>query len=333
MLLAACLPLLCFRAAAADPVERRIALVIGNNNYLHVGSLATAGNDAHAMAKELRVHGFAVLEGYDLDRSPMLHLINEFTAALPHYDVGLFYYAGHGVQMHGANWLIPHSISGDFQREDDLADESVGLADVAERMATANHEGFNLLIIDACRDNPFATRQRGFGAVRGLGVTAANGVVILYSAGSNQTALDNLGPSDHDPNGVFTRELLKQMRVPGLPVSEMIDRLRSLVRASAATVHHEQMPAIYAEATGHFMFTPPDGSQAGPPAGAPVVIAPAPTPPPPRIATADDAARAQRPPQRPLPVVPRPVPLPYAAHPSANAPHNPNDICTSLGTC
>ncbi|HEY1934190.1 MAG TPA: caspase family protein [Acetobacteraceae bacterium] len=310
-LLAATAPLMCGRAWAD---QRRIALVVGNNHYEHVKSLQNAGNDARSMAGELASLGFHVMEGYDLSRSAMLRLVNSFTDQLSHYDVGVFYYSGHGVQMHGANWLIPSSIGGEFDSEADLADESVNMADIADRMAEANAKGFNLLIIDACRDNPFSTKTKGIAATRGLGVAASNGVMILYSAGSNETALDRLGPQDHDPNGVFTRALLQEMRVPGLPVRDMITRLRSIVRTDAAKVGHDQMPALYDEAVGDFTFTPGDAPQL------PVESATVQT-----VTTVQPVAIVQRrPPSSPRPAVPR------RAGPVT---HDPNDICTSLGTC
>jgi uncharacterized caspase-like protein len=256
VLLATCLLLLCIRAAA-DPAERRIALVIGNDSYAHIASLSKAGNNAHAIAAALKGQGFVVLEGYNLERTPMRQQIHDFIAALPRYDVGVFYYAGHGVQTNGENWLLPVGVPESFRAEADLAGEAVSTARIAADMAAANHHGFNLLIIDANQDNPFGAGNNGIGAPDGLGVRATDGVMLLSSAGAHQTALDSLGENDRDPNSLFTRELLKAMREPGLPVRDMVSELRTKVWESARHVGHAQMAAVYDATTGDFMFTPP----------------------------------------------------------------------------
>ena len=98
------------------------------------------------------------------------------------------------------------------------------------RMAGANSPregGLNLLIVDACRDNPFRSEGRSFGMARGLVATGSSGVMVLYSAGTNQQALDRLGPADPDEHGLFTRVLLREMQTPGLPVRELIGRVRA----------------------------------------------------------------------------------------------------------
>lgn len=239
-------------------LERRVALVIGNQAYRHVPPLHNAVADARAMAEQLRQRGFEVFAGYDLDRSGMNRLVNQFEAALAIRTSAVFYFAGHGVQVGGANLLVPVDLRAENER--DLVDDSLALGGLMERMAAANGRaggGFNLLIVDACRDNPFRTTAgRSLGVSRGLTPAGVSGAMVLYAAGSNQRALDRLGEGDTDPNGLFTRSLLRALQVPGLSVREVIRRVRADVAEAARAAGHDQVPALYDEAVGDFVFTP-----------------------------------------------------------------------------
>lgn len=262
-LLASLLMLLALHAplAAQDMrgivIERRVALVIGNQDYRGIRKLENAVADARAMAARLRERGFQVFDGYDLDRRGMNRLIAEFEASLAARTIAVAYYAGHGVQVGAGNVLIPVDATAQTERE--LTEDGIRLAELMERMAAANSAvagGFNLLIVDACRDNPFRNQGRSVGLSRGLTATGTSGVMVLYAAGSNQQALDRLGPDDRDPNGLFTRVLLRTINTPGLPVREVISRVRTEVSRAARGVGHDQTPAIYDEAIGDFVFTP-----------------------------------------------------------------------------
>jgi len=121
---------------------------------------------------------------------------------------------------------------------------------------------FTLAIIDACRDNPFKSSGRAL-RTRGLApVMAADGQAVLYSAGAGQEALDNLGPQDKDPNGVFTRVLIKEMKTPGLSFDQVIHDVRNQVVQLARSVDHFQTPGYYSQFTGDFYFIAPSASQA-----------------------------------------------------------------------
>jgi uncharacterized caspase-like protein len=238
-------------------IERRVALVIGNQDYRGIRRLENAVADARAMATQLRERGFQVFDGYDLDRRGMNRLIAEFEASLAARTIAVAYYAGHGVQVGAGNVLIPVDATAQTERE--LTEDGVRLAELMERMAASNSAvagGFNLLIVDACRDNPFRTQGRSVGVSRGLTATGTSGVMVLYAAGTNQQALDRLGPDDRDPNGLFTRMLLRTMSTPGLSVRDVISRVRTEVARAARSVGHDQTPAIYDEAIGDFVFTP-----------------------------------------------------------------------------
>ena len=267
--------------AVDTPTQPRVALVIGNQDYRHVERLRNTLNDARAVAAQLRERGFLVLEGYDLDRSGMNRLFNRFEAAVAEGTIAVFYYAGHGVQVGGANVLVPVDLR--MEGERDLLDDGIVLAQLMDRMAAVNGRrstGLNLLIIDACRDNPFRTSGRALGIPRGLVATGSSGIMVLYAAGSNQRALDRLGDTDTDPNGVFTRVLLREMQVPGLSIREMVSRVRMQVATTAAGIGEEQVPSIYDESLGEFIFTP----VASRPVAAPTM------PPPPQFAPADREA-------------------------------------------
>ncbi len=266
------------QAPARGPT-RRVALVIGNQDYRHVGKLQNAVADARAMAEMLRSRNFEVVEGYDLDRGQMNRLFNRFESSMSAGAVAVLYFAGHGVQVGGINVLVPVDMQPENER--DLLDDGVPMPTLMERMAAVNGRrdgGLNLLIIDACRDNPFRAAGRSLGVTRGLAAGGAAGAMVIYAAASNQRALDKLGPNDPDPNGVFTRTLLRAMAVPGLPVRDMVARVRQEVAQAARGMGQEQTPAVYDEAEGDYIFSPGAANAqtlavAAPPAGAPAPAA------------------------------------------------------------
>lgn len=240
-------------------LERRVALVIGNNAYRHVEPLQNAVADARAIGAELRQLGFEVIVREDVDRKGMNKALVEFVGRLSAGAMALLYYAGHGVQIRGGNYLLPVDL--DAQTEDDVVYDALDLSHALERVTEAR-VAFTLAIVDACRNNPFkGTGGRNVGGSRGLAppTSAPKGFVVVYSAGANESALDRLGPSDTSPHGVFTRELLPLLREPGITVSDAVRRLKLAVSAQAKSVGHEQHPAIYDQSTGDFYFGPPTG--------------------------------------------------------------------------
>jgi len=239
----------------ASWAEKRVALVIGNNAYQQVTPLAKAVNDAQTIGKELQELGFEVLLRTDVDRRGLLKARREFVDRLSGGDVAVLFYAGHGVQLQGTNYLLPVDIKAD--REQDVIDEAIDLASLLQQMADRRAK-FSLAIIDACRNNPFKGQGRGIGATRGLtSLSAPNGLMVIYSAGANEEAMDALGDEDHNPNSLFTRELIKVVRQPGLRVDEAVKKARSEVKRMAASVGHQQNPAIYDQTDGDFYFRLP----------------------------------------------------------------------------
>ena len=261
-------------AASPAAQAKRLALAIGNDSYRYADRLNNARADAKAVATALSSTQFSVTLKQDLTLQQMKEALRAFKAQIAGGDEVVFYYSGHGVQLDGNNYLIP--IDTEAQSADQIKDDSLSLQrvldDLQDQKAT-----FALAIIDACRDNPFKGNGRAI-RTRGLApVTAASGQIVLYSAGAGQEALDRLGDSDRDPNGVFTRVLVKEMVKPGLTAYDVLKNTRSQVIALAKSVNHEQVPALYDQSTGDFFFVPGTPGVQRPPAasaGAPSASAP-----------------------------------------------------------
>lgn len=240
-LLIACLALI----PAAHGAERRVALVIGNSAYQHA-PLANPGNDARAIAQALREMGFTVDERRNLNQAVMRRAIREFGDEIAKGGVGLFYYAGHGMQIRGRNFLIP--VGSDIRREDEVEDQAVDARLVLEKMASAKN-ALNLVILDACRNNPFASSFRS--ATVGLAaMDAPAGTLVAFSTAPGQVAADGSGD-----NGLYTRYLVSYMREPGLKVEDVFKRVRVSVRQESAG---KQTPWENTSLETDFYFRPPD---------------------------------------------------------------------------
>ncbi len=262
--------------AAITPAQaKRLALVIGNDTYQHADPLGNARADARAVADALKATNFKVTLKQDVGLQAMKEALRTFKNEVAGGDEVVFYYAGHGVQLEGNNYMIPVDTAGDSA--DQLKDDSVSLQRVLDDMQDQKAR-FTLAIIDACRDNPFKGNGRAL-RTRGLApVTAADGQAVLYSAGAGQEALDNLGPRDKDPNGVFTRVLIKEMKTPGLSFDQVIHDVRDQVVQLAKSVDHVQTPGYYSQFTGDFYFTAPGAAAAqAAPAGVPAPLPAAPS--------------------------------------------------------
>ena len=236
-----------------EPVTyaNRKALVIGNDLYTHVPKLNNAGADADAMAKSLEAVGYKVFKHLNLNEKKFKQAVRDFRQNLTGGDEVLFFYAGHGVQLGNANYLLPIDVQGD--QEDQVKDDAILLQKVLDDLEEKKTK-FALAVIDACRDNPFKSKGRAIGG-RGLAPTsAATGQMIMFSAGSGQQALDRLGDNDKDKNGLFTRIFIKEMTKPGLSVDRVLRNVRTEVVRLARSVGHEQTPALYDQAIGEFYF-------------------------------------------------------------------------------
>jgi len=242
------------KPAAAKPIfANRKALIIGNDLYTDVPKLQNAAADADAMAKALEGVGFKVSKHLNLNEKAFKQALRDFRLTIQGGDEVLFFFAGHGVQLGAANYLLPTDIKGDH--EEQVKDEGIQLQKVLDDLQEKKTK-FALAVIDACRDNPFKGQGRAIGG-RGLAPTsAATGQMIMFSAGSGQQALDKLGTNDKNKNGLFTRIFLKEMTKPGVSVDRVLRNVRNEVVTLAKGVGHEQTPALYDQAVGEFFFVP-----------------------------------------------------------------------------
>ncbi|MEO0912107.1 MAG: caspase family protein [Pseudomonadota bacterium] len=253
ILMLACLLLLPGLAQA----EKRLGLVIGNNDYASVPALEKAEADAEAIAATLDDLGFETTLALNTTRREMNRAISIFTGKIEPGDTAMVFYAGHGVQIAGENYLLPTDIeAGTTVGEDFVKSESVALSDLVQRVKSAGART-TLMFIDACRDNPFEIATgRSIGGTRGLALVAPpEGTFMVFSAGAGQQALDRLAGQDDDPNSVFTRLLLPKLQQSSLELRQLVSELRREVRDLALTQNHPQFPAYYDELLGDFFFS------------------------------------------------------------------------------
>ncbi len=237
--------------AAPALAEKRLALIVGNSAYTSASRLANPANDATDMAAALKNIGFEVLLGADLDKRAFDAKVRDFARALPSADVALFYYAGHGLQVGGRNYLMP--IDAQLQGERDLDFEGVALDFVLKQMELEREGKTNIVLLDACRDNPLArnlarnmgTRSASVG--QGLAqVQTGVGTFIAYSTQPGNVALDGQGR-----NSPFTAALTKALTTPDRTItSVMIDVRRDVLAATGG----RQVPWDHSALTGDFYF-------------------------------------------------------------------------------
>jgi uncharacterized caspase-like protein len=231
---------------------KRVALVIGNDNYIAVSKLQKAGNDANAMARELKNAGFAVQLHQNLNYRATVRAVESFAQGIQGGDEVVVFYAGHGVQIKNGSYLLPTDI--EVKSESEVEKTAYDLFTLTEKLAEAK-PAFSLVIIDACRDNPLKSKGRSIGNARGLSaIEAPKGQMIVYSASRGQQALDRLLEKDPNPNSVFTRELLARMKNPGMKIEDLMRDVQNSGEELAKSVKHEQRPAIYNESRGNFYF-------------------------------------------------------------------------------
>jgi len=211
LLVAMCLLLGLFTQAAH---AKRVALVVGNSSYAE-RPLRNPVNDANLIQATLKELGFEVTLLRNADRRSLLNGLRDFEGKARDAEVALFFFAGHGAQVGGNNYLIP--VGGSIQSETDVPDEAVDAASVLRRLEDARSK-VALVILDACRDNPFAGASRS--ASRGLGrMNVPTGTIVAYATAPGSTAADGSGS-----NGVYTEQLARQLKTPNLDIKEVFDR-------------------------------------------------------------------------------------------------------------
>lgn len=225
----------------------RTALVIGNADY-KIGSLKNPENDAIAISNSLSKLGFEVLTHVNLSRDEMRFAIREFGDKLAlKGGVGLFYFAGHGLQSQGKNYLIP--VDADIQREYEIEDQGVAV-DVVMRMMELYKNPMNIVVLDACRNNPYSRSFRNLNRGLSEAHAAPVGSFIAYATAPGSVASDGEGD-----NGLYTQELIKNIETPGLTIEEVFKQVRISVKE---ITNDQQIPWDNSALTGNFYFTAKD---------------------------------------------------------------------------
>ncbi|MEW6164309.1 MAG: caspase family protein [Pseudomonadota bacterium] len=235
-------PVVATRPALAPAGDKRLALVIGNAAYRDA-PLKNPVNDARALSAKLRGLGFEVMSGENLGQREMTRLIARFGERLGGRDVGMFFFAGHGIQVKGKNYLIP--VDAQIGSENSVRAEAVDVDAVLDQLSASP---LNLVILDACRNNPFERRFRGTGG--GLAqMEAPKGTLIAYATAPGKVAMDGEGS-----NSTYTTALLQLLDEPGLPVEAVFKRVRGEVARMTADA---QIPWEASSLTGDFYFARP----------------------------------------------------------------------------
>jgi len=224
--------------------EKKLSLIIGNSSYVHGGSLTNPINDARAISKSLKKLGFEVKKYENVSQIKMKRAIDDFGTQLKNYDIGLFFYAGHGVQVGGYNFLIP--VDAKLTSENDVEYDCINVGRVLSKMENAENKT-NIIILDACRDNPFERSWMRGTKGKGLAfINAPTGSLIAYATSPGKTASDG-----KTQNGLYTSALLKHIQVPKITALEMFQRVRKsvIIKSNA-----QQTPWESTSLTSNFYF-------------------------------------------------------------------------------
>ncbi|MFD2182482.1 tetratricopeptide repeat protein [Rhodoplanes azumiensis] len=239
------------KSVAAPTFARRVALVVGNSAYVHAPPLANPQNDAGDVAAALRRIGFDVVEGRNLDRRGMDEAVRSFGRKLDGADLAVFFYAGHGLQVAGKNYLVP--VDAKLERPGDLALDAVDVSLVLAQMEADKR--VNLVFLDACRDNPLSrSLARSLGtrsATVGTGlasIQSALGTMIAYATQPDNVALDGEGR-----NSPFTTALLKHIGTPGVDIGTIMRRVRAEV---VTATREKQVPWDHSSLIGDVVLVP-----------------------------------------------------------------------------
>ncbi len=232
------------RSLIIKDANQRLALVIGNGNY-RASPLKNPVNDARDISATLQRLGFQVIYEENASRRRMDDAVRIFYSKLRNGGTGLFYYAGHGMQVKGRNYLIP--VDARIESESDVEHESIDVGRVLGKMEDAGNP-VNIVILDACRDNPFAKSFRSSSA--GLArMDAPTGTIVAYATAPESVAID--GPGQ---NGLYTKHLLKEMIIPGLTIEQVFKAVRNNV---INETNNKQVPWESTSLRGDFYFSVP----------------------------------------------------------------------------
>jgi len=228
--------------------EQRVALVIGNNNYKKMSKLENPVNDARSMRQALKSRGFEVIYKENATKRDMKKLVKKFSQKLSRGGVGMYFFAGHGVNVDGRNYLV--AVDSVMDEADEVEYEALALDYVTNKIKKSGNR-LNIIALDACRNNPFS--RSGGGGLAPIG--NAKGLFVAYATEAGAVASDN----KKDKNGLFTKHLLTSMKQPGAELSKVFKKARQGVYDES---NGKQSPGVYDQTLGEFYFTlPKEGVQ------------------------------------------------------------------------
>jgi len=235
-------------ANAAQPPQH--ALVIGNAGYTQ-RPLANPRNDATLMANTLKKLGFTVTQRHDLGRKAMFDSVKAFADSLPEGAVAMVYFAGHGMQINGTNYLLPTDLT--LTSEQGSAQRAFPLQTLMEKLGSAR-SAVNIVVLDACRDNPFQppARYRSYAQLGLARVTSPQGMVVAYSTAPGQQAPDGIGRA----NSLYTETLAAEMQKPGQSIERILKNVAERIRKKT---YDDQQPWFETSLVDDYYFAPPDG--------------------------------------------------------------------------
>lgn len=238
--------------AAPAMAEKRVALVIGNNDYRNIPQLQKAVNDARAMGDALRQLGFTVMAAENQTRKGFTETLLAFDQVVEPGDTTFVFFAGHGFEIGGENYLLPTDVAAASAGQEELVRDGAMAAERLISRLQKRGAKTSIFVFDACRNNPFErTGTRALAGGGGLAaMTPPEGVFVVFSAGAKQTALDRLSNDDTNPNSVFTRNFVRELAKPGLNLVQIAKRTQFDVRDMTASVKHLQTPAYYDQIVG-----------------------------------------------------------------------------------
>jgi hypothetical protein len=256
--------------------ENRLAFVVGNDAYRNVNPLQKAVNDARAVRRSLQQLGFQVTLGENLVWRDYVEKFATFENSIQPGDIAFLFYSGHGVEIDGANYLIPVDAPKVAPEQQSLLkDVSISTDNLIQRLK-ARGTRTQIIVLDACRENPFRQANgRSVGGARGLAnARLPGGVFMIYSAGVGEVALDRLSDSDANPNSVFTRSFLPLLQNPDNSLIAVAKQTRAEVKSLASSIGQTQSPAYYDEIDGEIFLAKATGTTSPPPPPPPSVIEP-----------------------------------------------------------
>ncbi|PQJ26935.1 hypothetical protein BSZ35_18600 [Salinibacter sp. 10B] len=237
--------------ASTEPGEGRVALVLGNAEYTSISPLQNTVHDAEDMSAALQRLGFDVIKRLDQSRANMYEAVRAFAKKAKGAEVALLFYAGHGVEVKGENYLVPVDVAdlegGDFR----IDQEAVPLEEVLRALSRATNQ---VIVLDACRSNPFPDNVTGEGAGGGWAIPSGDmmgGTLVVYGTAPGAVASDNV----EGRNGLFTKALLAELERPGIEAAEMMRRVTRRVREAS---NQAQSPWLSASYVLPFYFTDPE---------------------------------------------------------------------------